>query len=363
MTTDKKNQHYVPKFYLRNFSCNSNKKQIGVYNINNQLFVPKAKLKTQGSRNFFYGQDGVIEDDLSNIEGNFATIIREIIQTRNLPLKNSGQHFNLLFFAILTDLRNPSRIDGMQTNLAEMRRRLLELDPGADAEKIVPVVSHDDMVKISLSHAVEMSTLILDLEYKILINNTSTPFITSDFPVVKYNQFLESKNWPHSKSGIGSVGLQIFIPLCAELMLVFFDKDIYKLGDKKKQHQIITDVKNIDELNILQFLNCIETVFFNEKATEAYIRSIEVQSKKYRRANQTRSEVGYLIKENDDTNRRIVESGFKNFLQVKKTDCEINLKIDGLKIHSKGKKHELTDRMLQLRPYVQRVRKSKTYRL
>jgi len=357
MITDKKNQHYVPKFYLRNFSYNSNKKQVGVFNINNKFYVPEAKLKTQGSRNFFYGHDGIIEDNLSNIEGDFATIIRDIIQTKNLPKKNTIEHFNLLFFTVLTDLRNPSRIDGMQTNLEEMRKRLLELHPDTDTEKFVPTVSHDDMVKLSLSNALEMCKIILDLDYKILVNKTSTPFITSDFPVVKYNQFLENKKWPHSKSGFGSVGLQIFIPLCSEIVLVLYDKDIYKLGDKKKQVNIVGNVEDVDALNILQFLNCIDTVFFNDKASEAYIRTIEIRSKRYYRANQTRSEMGYLIRENDDINRQTVESGYKNFMQIKKTDCEIDLKIDGLKLHSKGKNHELTDRMVQLRSYVQKLQK------
>lgn len=53
MPTDKKNQHYIPKFYLRNFSYDGNKNQIGVFNIFNNIYVQQAKLKTQGSKNFF----------------------------------------------------------------------------------------------------------------------------------------------------------------------------------------------------------------------------------------------------------------------------------------------------------------------
>jgi len=74
MKTDKKNQHYVPKFYLRNFSFQNNKKQIGVFNIENEFYFLKAKLKTQGSKNFFYGSDGVIEDSLSLIEGELSIL-------------------------------------------------------------------------------------------------------------------------------------------------------------------------------------------------------------------------------------------------------------------------------------------------
>ena len=77
--TEKKNQHYLPKFYLRNFSYYNNEKQIGLYNIFNSFFIHQAKLKTQGSKNFYYGKDGIIENFLSEHEGRFAKIVKEII--------------------------------------------------------------------------------------------------------------------------------------------------------------------------------------------------------------------------------------------------------------------------------------------
>ncbi|MDA3844285.1 MAG: DUF4238 domain-containing protein, partial [Candidatus Kapabacteria bacterium] len=61
MKTEKKNQHYIPKFYLRNFSYQRNNKQIGVYTLKNNLFIQTGKLKKQASKNFFYGSDGEVE--------------------------------------------------------------------------------------------------------------------------------------------------------------------------------------------------------------------------------------------------------------------------------------------------------------
>ena len=83
--TEKKNQHYLPKFYLRNFSYYNNEKQIGLYNIFNSFFIHQAKLKTQGSKNFYYGKDGIIENFLSEHEGRFAKIVKETAQECNLP--------------------------------------------------------------------------------------------------------------------------------------------------------------------------------------------------------------------------------------------------------------------------------------
>ncbi len=356
MKTDKRNQHYVPKFYLRNFSYENNKKQIGIYNLNNGLFIPMAKLKTQASKNFFYGSDGIIEDNLSNIEGDLSTIIKNLIELKDVPLRDTPAHFKLLAFVTLTDLRNPVKIDGMKDTFAEMRRRLLELHPETDVEKLVPNPDHEELVKLHLSHAIEMGLMILDLDYKLLINNTSSPFITSDFPIVKYNQFLELKKWPHSKAGYGLTGLQIFIPVNHEIILVFYDKGIYKLGDKKKKIYAVTNPKDVDDINVLQFLNCFDTIFFDEKANEKYIRFLHDKSKKFKRANLTRSELSFLIKEGDENNRKTIEAGFKNFMKINKSDCETNLKIEGQSIHSKGKAYKLNDSLAQLRPHAARLR-------
>jgi hypothetical protein len=112
--TEKKNQHYIPKFYLRNFSYLNDKKQIGIFNINNQFFYQTSKLKTQGSKNFFYGNDGVIEESLTNFEGLFSQTINQIIMTREIPKFNSKEHIEMCHFITLTDLRNPIKVEGIK---------------------------------------------------------------------------------------------------------------------------------------------------------------------------------------------------------------------------------------------------------
>ena len=356
MATDKKNQHYVPKLYLRNFSYENNKNQIGLFNVNNELFISKAKLKTQGSKNFFYGEDGIIEDNLSNVEGNLATIINDLIELQTVPDKNTASHFELLFFVTLTELRNPVKIDGMKDMFAGMRKQILEEHPESDVEKLIPNPSHEEIVKMLMTSTIEMANMIFDLEYKLLINNTLTPFITSDFPIAKYNQFLELKKWRHSKTGFGITGLQIFIPINHKMVLVLYDKDIYKLGDKKKKFHIVSNPKDVDEINVLQFLNCISTIFFDEKANETYIRYLHKKSKKFKKANVTRIELSYLIKKGEENNKETVKTGFKNFMKTNNSDCETNLKIEGLRIHSKGKAHKVSNNIAQLRPHASKLR-------
>lgn len=347
--TEKKNQHYIPKFYLRHFSYLKNKKQIGVFNLDNGFFIQNAKLKTQGSKNFFYGYDGVIEDKLSIIEGVISQAINEIIDNRQVPRKNSERYFELLAFVILTDLRNPINVEGFKSFFIEMKKNLLHLDPKVDVHKFVPTPSHEEIIKLLLSDITGIMNMISDLEYKLLINKSTTPFISSDFPIVKYNQFLENAKWKLSKSGYGSVGLQIFIPLNSELTLVFFDSGIYKLGHKKKKYFELDSTSDIDAINTLQFINCFETIYFDEKASEKYIRGIEADSQKFKRANITRSTMSHLIKKGESKDD--ILKGKQNLMVFGSTDCEMKLQITGMKIHDNGKKYKFDSRAVQLRKH------------
>jgi hypothetical protein len=354
MITDKKNQHYIPKFYLRNFSYKNNKKQIGVFNINNELYIQRAKLKTQGSKNFFYGYDGEIEDSLANIEGKLSNAIKTIIENREIPKKETPEHIDLLTFVVLTDLRNPVRINGMKNMFNEMEKSLLSLAPETDTKKLVPEMTHNELVKLSLSNIPEIIWNITDLDFKLLINKTKYPFITSDYPIVKYNQFLEQKKWQQSKSGYGVIGLEIFIPITSKIIIVFFDNAIYKVGNKKQKLVDINDKNDVDQLNILQLINCFENVFFNEYATEHYIRSIFEKSKKYKRANVAKAKLSYIIKEGEDEKKVLL--GKQNLMIMNSTDCEIKLNINNIKIHSKGKHYKLNASMAQLRKHPEKLR-------
>jgi hypothetical protein len=205
-----------------------------------------------------------------------------------------------------------------------------------------------------------MVNVISDLDYKLLLNNTDKPFISSDFPIVKYNQFLEQAKWQHSKTGYGTVGLQVFIPLNSELLLLFFDSGIYKVGDRKKKYLEISNVSDVDSLNTLQFINCFETVFFDEKAKEDYIKKISVNSTKYKRANETRSTMSYIIK--DGEKKEEIIKGKQNLMILGSTDCECKLQITGIKIHENGKSYKFDPSVVQERKHSKALRQTKNYR-
>lgn len=359
MNTNKKNQHYIPKFYLRNFSYKENQNQIGIFHYQSSFFYQTAKLKKQGSKNFFYGKDGKIEDSLSELEGLLATTIRDIVQTKNLPKKGELEHYNLLAFVGLTHLRNPIFIEKIKMNIDLMRQQLLELDPDCNVVELVPEIPHDNAVAESLSHLDHIIDTISDLDYKLLINTTSVPFLTSDFPVVKYNKFLETKKWKHGKTGYGSLGLQIFIPLNPKTIIVFYDSRIYKVGFKKERVCELNNLNDILKLNELQMINCFETIYFNEGISENYIKKLVKNCSKYNRANVNSVKAEFLLEKGESP--RSVKGKKKNLIVMSSTDCETNLAVSKIKIHSGSKKIKLTNSMVLLRPHSIKIREQKRY--
>ena len=96
------------------------------------------------------------------------------------------------------------------------------------------------------------------------------------------------------------------------MILFFFDSGIYKIGERKQSCFLINRTQDIDEINKLQFINCFENIYFNEKASEFYVKQIYQQSKKYKKANAAKSELSYIFEDVDDR-QKILDSGKKIF--------------------------------------------------
>lgn len=341
MSQTKKNQHFVPKFYLRNFSSHLNGKEIGVYNTRTEFCFDNAPLKSQGSRSFFYGHDGQIEEGLSEIETQLAPNIKKIINTCTIPPIGTKEHIDLLSFVILMHLRNPVLIDYAKLSRDQLRKTANELHPGYDFKDIIPDLDHELAVKLSLSHILDGIKYIEDLHYKLLINKTIIPFITSDYPIIKYNKFLEEKRWIHGKTGYGNVGLQLILPLNPEICIIFYDQIVYKVGFKKRHYLIIDRESDVDQLNILQFLNSSETIYFNNNINKSYLYKLHYKSSKYRKANQTKIKIYKGYKK---------DGSYGKFIGIKNTECEIGLQIKGMKKSSRAAGVKFHSSIAQLRP-------------
>lgn len=337
--TEKKNQHFLPQFYLRNFSFKGNGKQIGLYNFRTNFFYSSAKIKGQCSKKFFYGEDGIIEDKFSSIEGNIAAAIRNVIEREQIDSSNPETLQNLLKFIALTDLRNPVTID----NVKSMTKQIGEAANNTFEESNqlgFPELTHDEVIEMCVKNMELVFNNITDLQAKLIFNETSIPFIIADHPVVLYNQFLEQKKWSRSRCGYGSTGLQIFCPISPQIILVLFDKSIYKVGGRKRSYLNVDLEEDVNSLNLLQFLNRKSQVFFNDKVDYSYIQKLNNAALSYSATNVPFTET--YVKPNE-------EGGL---VQAGTTEMSIGLQVKGIKVHSNASKIKLEEGKLSIRPHV-----------
>jgi len=101
---------------------------------------------------------------------------------------------------------------------------------------------------------------IQDLEIKLLKNNSDIGFITSDNPIVFYNQLLEEIKFEGAKTGIIHRGLIILLPLSPLYCIILYDSKVYKIGSKK-QTIVNVDYSDINNINALTFLSSDKIIY------------------------------------------------------------------------------------------------------
>ena len=251
----KRKQHYVPRFYLKYFGIEPEYNTIGIWNIRRKLFIPKGKLKNQAYKDFFYGKDGLLEDALSLLETEVSRVTRKIISDLKLPKTKSIDRISLYTFLIFQASRTEAAVQDLEFTIDRLTQLAFKND--RRVKDFLPYlrIGLQNPAAMQLNITAKFAPLIFDLNLKLFINKTRHEFVTSDNPVVSYNQLVEYLRWPGSGTGWGMMGLQIFFPLTPRLMLVLYDSDVYRVGKFYSRRAIISNAADINRLNGLQFIS------------------------------------------------------------------------------------------------------------
>jgi hypothetical protein len=269
---DKKKQHYVPRFYLKNFSSDNSSgrcRAINLFNIPSCKKILNAKLYNQCCRNYFYGKDGTLENILEGIEGKASQIIREIILKCELTDKHT-----FLFYTVLQNFRTLYASESMDEHYDKFYKELIKKDIisiGTDKEQLSRVkIVCNNSPSHSVKNAFLYHYLACDLDLKIIrICKEELEFISSDNPVVCYNQFMLFQKMG-SYIGLASKGLQIFFPISPKHLAVLYDSAVYGVGKKNDNIVELREKRDVEQLNKLQFVSALENVYFSNKNYAAF---------------------------------------------------------------------------------------------
>lgn len=256
---DNKSHHYVPRFYLRNFSRSG--KSVDLFNIDSERLIKNAPIKGQCCRDYFYGKNLEHEKSLSSAEGEVATLFKIINEQVRLPNKFTAGHLLLCFHIATQAGRTQYAADVVNEMTDGIWKEVMKHDPTVTQDILAQVkFGYDDPALVSIGHAVLGFPLLMDLECRVLLAPRGTEFITSDNPVVKYNQFMLWRT-EGSNTGLASKGLQIFFPIWPFLSLVMYDPDVYHFGRAKSALVHLASAIDVHELNMLQVIAASKNVY------------------------------------------------------------------------------------------------------
>ncbi|KLU05081.1 hypothetical protein RISK_002843 [Rhodopirellula islandica] len=284
---DRKNQHYVPQYYFRNFSENG--RNIGMLSTADGVVVPRAAIKGQCARNNFYGSKE-LESAFSQMEATHASATRAAIEigwNQRSEFFSPHEFMALLQAVVFQRGRTAMEIEkyapAQSEMLLEMFKQHLLHDPNIeDGEAMAAQI---DMGNFSVSEppqatiartvsiALENAPLISDLRLLILRNRTDYPFVFGDAPVVFYNTWAK-RITDRGVLGLQCPGLQIFYPIDPVTCLVLYDDAIYTTPFGDQLQYDIHQRSDVSGINALQFFHTTRAVYFAPTEKRDYVSDL-----------------------------------------------------------------------------------------
>ncbi len=274
----RKSHHYIPRFYLKRFSDVPGQGTISLYNYNNGKYIPVAPIKSQCCEDYLYGTDDEIEGALTNLETVVSRLfdIWTVQQELVIPPTPSGNEAMrvlkrfILYQLFRTPYAGKKMIDGLN---ATVKKILPAINPTIAKEMEGGLLVYDNPTLIALGNAIDKEPLLNYLDFKFIVNLSEQLFITSDSPVICYNQYAESLGNYIGATAISSTGLQVFYPIHPRLMVCLYDSNIYECGTSA--HCVGTEnLEDICNLNGMQYVNSHHQLFFVGCTSQEYIHSI-----------------------------------------------------------------------------------------
>lgn len=259
-----RNQHFVPRSYLKYFSVDGAGRAINLYNISNNVCVPNAPVKGQCAKANFYGKDLAIEKALQHFESQYSRTLSKIY---NRTSKISEEDLaGLRDFAYLQYSRTQAAVERMRKVHESQLEEIYIGRPMPPELKWEP----EEVMISAMQMYINSKEYIRDLKACIIINTTRVDFVASDDPSILVSRF-HSQKLKTNVYGIGSAGVILFLPMSPRIQLVCYDSAIYSANLSSKNVISATKEKDVIALNELQFLKANENIYFRNWENKEHI--------------------------------------------------------------------------------------------
>lgn len=305
-----KQQHYVPRCYLRNFS--NSKEQIWAYDkSSDKVFL--AGIQGVASEKCFYdadsidqaaGQEQFVEKVLSKLEGQAATIFRDLfgkLEGGRFTKLSSNERYFLAFFMAIQMLRTREhrhQIEQMFNQVSTwVHSHLTEEMKTASADHIPPTnISENQLAEMQGMFLLNPDNLtkyaeILESHFWIILRAVpSLHFITSDHPVCRKANVHRPFR---SMSGIASTGIEIVFPLSPKYCLCLYERSFFRsqLEHIKASEDGVfelSDEANMDYCNYFQIRQSSRFLFSSSNNDLRFAKAVCAEEPQWRNAGRKR---------------------------------------------------------------------------
>jgi hypothetical protein len=121
-------------------------------------------------------------------------------------------------------------------------------------------VVHDNPVIYTMNIAGKTAIALHDLTPVLIHNEAKIEFISSDAPVVLFNQWAQQVKH-RGVLGWASAGLQVFLPLSPRVLLLLYDRDVYSI-----EKTVLSKSSSVQALNALHVARPVKNIYFSGHA-------------------------------------------------------------------------------------------------
>jgi hypothetical protein len=292
-----KNQHFVPRCYLRQFTIDEADRAINLYNIDRDLFIPDAPVRSQCSGDYFYGKDPLLEEAMQSIERPYGGIAKEILEP-GYHLTDQHREFLKLFW-----LLQYLRTEAASKRAVEMSEAMASAIDKSQEDFRLQI---RDAIQMAMRAFTELMKTVSDLKVCLIRNRSNTPFVTSDDPAVLTNRwYLQSAPNTGLSFGLRNAGDLLLLPISSTVLCLGYDGDVYSVSHVNGWADIRRDA-DADAFNQQQYVNCRANLFVRKAEFFDIIRAGFKGVSMRRPAARHRMNYAVLDKEDGEYSRYVV---------------------------------------------------------
>lgn len=272
----RKRNHYIPRFYLRNFTDipTAENGKFDFLNIKTGKYIGIIPHGSQMQETYFYEKSSDIENMLGDeFEGKHACLVKDILGKQQefdpaalleivllMHFRTKAQRDEDLFFRknVIDRHLIDHMTSGFRSYLEKELPQLAGIWNDADLKKAVRKEAYGQYLKETdsagkqIKHFKELRSEMDGLNAVILNNLSLLNLVSSDRPVLLLNPFLNRRKAAFGKDGMLQMGILLILPLNPQKIIVCYDPKIYK-NPLQVSEGILTenDVKNLNKLQVL----------------------------------------------------------------------------------------------------------------